>query len=66
MRPVDLADTPLTSAIAVRADLRARTVTGRAPAAALERRLARGRRRDKRPTPALDAVLTALDGAASA
>jgi len=54
------------SAVAVRAELRARTLTARALAPPLERRLAIVRRRDKSPTPALDAVLAALDGAASA
>ena len=54
------------SAVAVRAELRARTLTARALAPPLARRLAIVRRRDKLPTPALDAVLAALDGVASA
>jgi len=54
------------SAVAVRAELRARTLTARALTPTLERRLAIVRRRDKQPTPALDAVLAALDGVASA
>src|SRR5438309_271744 len=53
------------SAVAVRAELRARTLTARALAPPLARRLAIVRRRDKPPTPALDAVLAALDGVAS-
>ena len=52
------------SAVAVRAELRARTLTARALAPPLARRLAIVRRRDKPPTPALDAVLAALDGVA--
>jgi DNA-binding transcriptional LysR family regulator len=54
------------SAVAVRAELRARTLTARALAPPLERRLAIVRRRDRAATPALDAVLAALDGVASA
>ena len=54
------------SAVAVRAELRARTLTARALTPARERRLAIVRRRDQQPTPALDAVLAALDGVASA
>jgi DNA-binding transcriptional LysR family regulator len=53
------------SAVAVRAELRARTLTARALAPPLERRLAVVRRRDKLPTPALDAVLAALNGVTS-
>jgi len=52
------------SAVAVRAELRARTLTARALAPPLARHLAIVRRRDKPPTPALDAVLAALDGVA--
>ena len=52
------------SAVAVRAELRARTLTARALAPPLARRLAIVRRRDKPSTPALDAVLAALDGVA--
>ena len=54
------------SAVAVRAELRARTLTARTLAPPLARHLAIVRRRDKPPTPALDAVLAALDGVASA
>ena len=54
------------SAIAVRAELRARTLTARALTPALARRLAIVRRRDKPLTPALEAVLAALDGVARA
>src|SRR5437016_1140663 len=50
--------------VAVRAELRARTLTARALAPPLARHLAIVRRRDKPPTPALDAVLAALDGVA--
>ena len=53
------------SAVAVRAELRARTLTARTLAPPLARHLAIVRRRDKPPTPALDAVLAALEGVAS-
>src|SRR5262249_57331036 len=53
------------SAIAVRAELRARTLAARAPAPPLERRLAIVRRRDKRLTPALGPGLAAVHCAAS-
>ena len=51
------------SAVAVRAELRGRTLAARALAPPLERRLAIVQRRDKPVTPALDAVLAALHGA---
>src|SRR5204863_226569 len=54
------------SAVAVRGEVRARTLTARPLAPPLARRLAIVRRRDKPPTPALDAVLAALDGVAGA
>src|SRR5438874_7058132 len=54
----------LAAAVAARAELRARTLTARALAPPLARRLAIVRRRDKPSTPALDAVLAALDGVA--
>src|SRR5947208_1841906 len=53
-------------AVAVRGEVRARPLTARPLAPPLARRLAIVRRRDKPPTPALDAVLAALDGVAGA
>ena len=50
------------SAVAARAEVRARVLTARTLAPPLERRLAIVRRRDRTPTPALEAVLAALDG----
>ena len=54
------------SAVAVRAEVRARTLAARALAPPLARRLGIVRRRDKPPTPALDAVVAALNGVAGA
>ncbi len=54
------------SAVAARAEVRAGALISRALAPPLARRLAIVRRRDKPPTPALDAVLAALDGVARA
>jgi DNA-binding transcriptional LysR family regulator len=55
----------IVSAVAVRAETRAGTLIARPLAPPLRRRLAVVRRRDRPPSPALDAVLAALDRAAS-
>jgi DNA-binding transcriptional LysR family regulator len=54
----------IVSAVAVRSETRARVLIARPLAPPLRRRLAVVRRRDKAPTPALEAVLAALDRAA--
>jgi hypothetical protein len=55
----------IVSAVSVRAETRAGTLVARPLVPALRRRLAVVRRRDKTPSPALEAVLTAPGRAAA-